>query len=244
LLNLVMPELKKTAKPVVQTDSFLVNEIFYSVQGEGDSIGKPAVFVRLQMCNLTCSWCDTKYTWDINHPEYYEFTTYSPAALLDEIAGYGCKRLIITGGEPLLHTAAIEKLLALLDDSWAIEIETNGTLPGTPLIRARCQLNISPKLPSAQNRARTIKPAVLSQLMTALNFWFKFVVADETDWAALVGVVEQNNIPASRVIVMPEGQDPATLAEHALLVVERVKERGYRLLPRLHVLLYGNRRGI
>jgi 7-carboxy-7-deazaguanine synthase len=243
-LAVAEPEKLNKQKPVVRADSFLVNEIFYSVQGEGDSIGKPAVFVRLQMCNLTCVWCDTKYTWDVNHPEYYEFASYSPAALRDEITSFGCKRLIITGGEPLLHTAAIEKLLALLDDSWAIEIETNGTLPATPLIRRRCQLNISPKLPSTRNRARSIKPAVLAQLMTAPNYWFKFVVADETDWAALVQIVAQNNIPPARVIVMPEGQDPATLAEHALLVVERVKERGYRLLPRLHVLLYGNRRGI
>lgn len=238
------PEKPLYQKPVVRSDNFLVNEIFYSVQGEGDSIGKPAVFVRLQICNLTCSWCDTRYTWDVNHPEYYEFASYSPAALLDEISNFGCKRLIITGGEPLLHTAAIEELLRLLDDTWAIEIETNGTLAGTTFIRQRCQLNISPKLPSARNRARTIKPTVLAHLMTAPNYWFKFVVADETDWQALLQIVKQNNIPAERVIVMPEGQDPATLAEHALLVVERVKECGYRLLPRLHVLLYGNRRGI
>ncbi|HEX2909982.1 MAG TPA: 7-carboxy-7-deazaguanine synthase QueE [Chloroflexia bacterium] len=234
----------QSGRPLVRADRFLVNEIFFSVQGEGASIGRPAIFVRLQLCNLTCTWCDTKYTWDPQHPDFEKYEELGPAELIERIKIYPCRRLIITGGEPLLHTAVIEKLLQMLDHSWAIEIETNGTLPGTEMIRQRCQLNISPKLPSAQNRARTIKPAVLAQLLNSRDPWFKFVVADQADFDALVAVVEQGMLPAERVIVMPEGQNVEALAKHALQVVEQVKERGYRLLPRLHVLLYGNRRGI
>ncbi len=237
--NLISP-----ARPVVRPDCFLVNEIFYSVQGEGASIGRPAIFVRLQLCNLTCEWCDTRYTWDRQHPDFDKYEALRPAELLARLHDYPCHRLIITGGEPLLHTTAIDSLLGMLGPEWAVEIETNGTLPGSPLIRERCQLNISPKLPSAHNRARTIKSAVLAQLLASHDPYFKFVVADQPDFDAMVTVIEQCRLPADRIIVMPEGQDSQTLAEHALLVVEQVKERGYRLLPRLHVLLYGNRRGI
>lgn len=229
--------------PVIKMDRFLVNEIFYSIQGEGVSLGLPAIFVRLQVCNLSCAWCDTKYTWDTSHPDY-NYTEFTQAELLAQLAVYNCRRVIFTGGEPLLHAPLIENFLELLDNSWAIEIETNGTLAATPLIRERCQLNISPKLPSAKNRVKAVRPAVLKQLMQSPQAWFKFVVADLEDFAMLTRVVEECQIPAERVIVMPEGQDVQTLTEHALLIVEQVKERGYRLLPRLHVMLYGNQRGI
>lgn len=231
-------------RPHVRADRFLVNEIFYSVQGEGASIGLPAIFLRLQVCNLTCEWCDTRYTWDPLHADFARFQSVELAELLPRLTAFPCRRLIITGGEPMLHAAAIEKLLGQLGEEWAVEIETNGTLPGGPLIRERCQLNISPKLPSARNRARTIKPAVLDLLKQSRDPWFKFVVSDRTDFEAMVKIIEQCGLPQARIIVMPEGQDPATLAAHALDIVELVKEKGYRLLPRLHVMLYGNRRGV
>ncbi len=230
--------------PKIKAGSFLLNELFFSIQGEGASIGQPAIFVRLHLCNLTCSWCDTKYTWDVNDPTFGNYESITPAELLERISVYPCRRLVITGGEPLLHFHQIEALLELLSPEWQIEIETNGTLPGTPLIRERCQLNISPKLPSAHNRARTIRPAVLQELARSHSPWFKFVVADEADFAAMEQVISEADLPRDRIIVMPEGQSVAALREHSLKVAELVKLAGYRLLPRLHVLMYGNQRGI
>lgn len=234
----------KEDRPLVRQDGFLVNEIFYSIQGEGTSIGLPAIFLRLHVCNLTCEWCDTRYTWDVNHPDYDKYQTVGLDAILPRLAQYPCRRLVITGGEPLLHAAAIENLLGQLGEEWQIEIETNGTLPGRAAIRERCQLNVSPKLPSAKNRVKTVRPSVLEVLKQSRNPWFKFVVADTVDFEAMVRVIDECDLPQERIIVMPEGQDPDTLAAHALEVVELVKEKGYRLLPRLHVLLYGNRRGV
>lgn len=230
--------------PKVRPGYFLLNELFYSIQGEGASIGQPAIFVRLHLCNLTCSWCDTKYTWDVNDPAFGDYERVTPAELLNRVAAYPCRRLVITGGEPLLHFRQIEELLSLLGPEWQVEIETNGTMPATSLIRERCQLNISPKLPSAGNRARTIRPEVLRQLAASSNPWFKFVVANEADFEAMEQIIAEGNLRRDRIIVMPEGQTVEALREHALPVVERVKEAGYRLLPRLHVLLYGNQRGI
>jgi len=74
----------------------LVSEIFFSVQGEGPGIGKPAVFLRLSGCNLKCAWCDTKYTW-------HGGKMMTEPTVLKEIKRYPCKRLVVTGGEPLLQ---------------------------------------------------------------------------------------------------------------------------------------------
>ena len=84
-----------------------ISEIFYSIQGEGASIGLPAIFLRLQVCNLTCEWCDTRYTWDINHPDYDKYQAVDLDKIIPMLSEYPCRRLIITGGEPLLHAAAI-----------------------------------------------------------------------------------------------------------------------------------------
>lgn len=231
-------------RPVIRPGELLLNELFFSVQGEGASIGMPAVFARLHLCNLQCVWCDTRYTWDPAHPHYDNYERVTPAELSERLQTFPCRRLIITGGEPLLHTAAIEELLDLLPD-WSVEIETNGTLPGTHNIRERCQFNVSPKLPSSGNDHRLMyRPQVLRTLMEAPHAWFKFVVADQADFAAMEALIQELGLPHDRIIVMPEGRSQADITEHALAIVEQVKERGYRLLPRLHVMLWGDKRGV
>jgi len=106
-------------------------ELFYSIQGEGSRAGCPAVFLRLAGCNLSCAWCDTKYSWGrggaVPEPE-----------LASRIMSFQSPGLVITGGEPLLQTPAIERLLALLPPNLFIEIETNGTIVPTPRL-ATCQ---------------------------------------------------------------------------------------------------------
>lgn len=73
-----------------------VNEIFYSVQGEGTSAGLPCVFVRLTFCNLRCTYCDTEYA-------FYEGKDLSISEIIDEIKKYDCKLVEVTGGEPLVQ---------------------------------------------------------------------------------------------------------------------------------------------
>jgi organic radical activating enzyme len=232
------------ARPVIRPGELLLNELFFSVQGEGVSIGMPAIFARLHLCNLQCSWCDTRYTWDPEYPEFYAFERVTPGELAARVEAMSCRRLVITGGEPLLHTAALDALIELLD-GWIIEVETNGTLVGSPTIRERCQLNISPKLPSSGNSPRLMyRLDALRALAAAPNAWFKFVVADRADFAAMEEIISACELPPARVIVMPEGRTQAELTRHALAIADLVKERGYRLLPRLHVMLWGDKRGV
>ncbi len=231
-------------RPTVQPGLLLLNELFFSVQGEGASIGLPAVFLRLHLCNLHCVWCDTRYTWDPAHPAYNDYEAVTPAALAARLDAIPCRRLVITGGEPLLHAAALDTLLGLLP-GWAIEVETNGTFAGSAELRARCQLNVSPKLPSAGNSARLAhRPAVLRTLAAAPNAWFKFVVSSAEDWEAMEALIGEVGLPTDRIIIMPEGRSQAEITAHALALVEPVKARGYRLLPRLHVMLWGDQRGV
>ena len=97
---------------------YRVNEIFKSLQGEGFNQGKEMIFLRLSGCNLACSWCDTDY-----HP----FTEYSVQQILDELSGFNCKSVLLTGGEP--SAQLLDELLnALRDKGYWIAIETNGTI--------------------------------------------------------------------------------------------------------------------
>ena len=86
-----------------------ISEIFYSLQGEGTHIGKPAIFIRLSGCHLRCSWCDTKYTWELKSGSQMSTTE-----IIKEIKKYPCQHLVITGGEPLIQQSAIKELLQKL----------------------------------------------------------------------------------------------------------------------------------
>ncbi|MBI4317524.1 MAG: 7-carboxy-7-deazaguanine synthase QueE [Chloroflexi bacterium] len=213
-----------------------VSEIFFSLQGEGVNIGHPAVFLRLAGCNLRCLWCDSKYTWD-------EGQELSCDEILERVRACPCQRLVITGGEPLLQDEDIAALLARLPD-WKVEIETNGTVLPSQAIVARAQLNVSPKLASSRHTLNVrFKPHILGTLARK-DASFKFVVDSADDLAEVEMMVRTCGIPAENVILMPQGVDEATIVAKARELVEHCKERGYRLLPRFHVTLFGNQRGV
>ena len=96
-----------------------VNEIFFSIQGEGTRAGEPCVFVRLTGCPLRCVWCDTAYA-------FYQGQKRDEQEILDEIAGHPCRLLLLTGGEPLAQPAAFPFVTRLLDAGWRVLIETSG----------------------------------------------------------------------------------------------------------------------
>ncbi len=231
----------------VSPDEFKVSGdgAFFTIQGEGQSIGKPAVFLRLHLCNLECSWCDTKYTWDKNTPEFWKDSrNWSYDKTIEEITQYPTKRLVVTGGEPMLQQEKISKLTQQIPD-WDIEIETNGTIPPNEALAERCQFNVSPKLDNSDNSLnKRFKPEVLRRFNSLQLTNFKFVVRDEKDLEEVSTIVEECGINPDKVIIMPEGTNQTDIKEHALSVVEGVKSRGWRMSPRFHVMLWGDKRGI
>lgn len=218
-------------------------EIFYSLQGEGVSMGKPSIFVRLAHCNLSCSWCDTAYTWQKGEgPLSLEL---SVEALRDKLMQYPCKHLVITGGEPMLQQKEILGLLEMLPE-WSVEIETNGTiLPLEKLVQRVEQFNVSPKLNHSGNgKSQAYHEEALRAFVHSGKAWFKFVVQGVSDMDEVLESVKAIGVSPDRVLLMPEGTDSKTLTERSLFLVELCLQYGFRLTDRLHVRLWGNKKGV
>jgi 7-carboxy-7-deazaguanine synthase len=222
-----------------------ISEIFYSVQGEGVLAGVPSVFVRTSGCNLRCTWCDTPYTsWQ---PEGEERSIESIA---EEVDRYGAAHVVITGGEPMI-APRIEDLTRQL--SQHITIETAGTVD----VQVRCDLmSISPKLGNstpherdggrwaAQHERLRYQPEILKGLTGRYPYQLKFVIAEPADLEEVREIVQGIGASKDRVLLMPEGVDPAVLAERGRWLVDICKQEGFRYSPRLHIELWGNRRGV
>ncbi len=216
-----------------------------TVQGEGPSAGTPAMFIRCSGCNLECRWCDTPYTWDRDRFDLpAERTRRSVAELSAWAASRPESLAVLTGGEPLMQQLALVPLArALAGLGKRVEIETNGTYP--PAAGLTClgvHFNVSPKLPSAGMPAsRTVRPHVLAAFAATPNRVFKFVVTGPPDLDQIDALVTRYRL--TDVWVMPEGTTPRAVIDGMRTLVPAATERGYRISPRLHVLMWGDERG-
>lgn len=222
-------------------------EIFHSLQGEGITAGTPTVFLRLATCNLTCSWCDTKYTWDWKSFDYdREVGTYSLDDLESRILAYNCEHIVITGGEPLMQQRSLTPLaVALKQRGFYCEVETNGTFaPSDGMIDAISQWNVSPKLNNSGVAPEKREVAGALEAFSELdNAYFKFVVSEPGDVAEVTALVDRYGIPSGRVILMPEATRPDVLMERTRWLSDLCVKEGFRLSTRLHILLWGDERG-
>lgn len=244
---------------VLATDDTGGPEIFASVQGEGPSAGAPVAFIRLSRCNLACTWCDTAYTWRWDGDDtasdrpHRDGTTYDrkanqitldPADAAARIAALGLRRLVITGGEPLLQGAALADLVDALPDM-EIEIETNSTTraPGALDIRVD-QYNVSPKLAHSGNRAEL---ALIEERLDTYAIdpraFFKFVIAEPSDLDEVLALHARHRFRRGHVFLMPEGTDSEILRERSKWLAPLCVEQGFRFTDRLHIHLFGDTRG-
>lgn len=222
-------------------------EIFASIQGEGLSTGLPSTFLRLAICNLRCTWCDTAYTWDWDRYDRADQTMpLSLAAAADAISALPPRNVVITGGEPLIQRRQLARLAGELKArGYRIEVETNGTVAPGDLAGFVDQFNVSPKLAHSGNRGLTrIDPPVLREFAVRDNANFKFVIHDETDLAEVEDLRSQFAIPPERVVLMPEGRTSAELTARSPWLAETCTQRGYRFSTRLHILIWGDKRGV
>lgn len=222
-------------------------EIFSSIQGEGASMGVASTFVRLAVCNLQCSWCDTAYTWDWRRYDRAEQVLEAEAdTVLAAVRRYAARNIVITGGEPLLQRHGLRPLVeSLRAEGYRIEIETNGTIPPGDLAGLIDQWNVSPKLPHSGNEGlRTIRPEAITALNAEANAWFKFVVEEPADVSRVGELTEAHGIDRTRVILMPQGRTRAELEAREAWLAEACADGGYRFSTRLHILLWGDKRGV
>jgi 7-carboxy-7-deazaguanine synthase len=233
----------------IDDNSYCVSEIFESIQGEGNFAGTFSLFIRFHFCNLACVWCDTKYTWNEKSGSY---RTYSPGELKTIIISSKAQHVVFTGGEPLLYR--IDKILV---EGKHFHVETNATLlpderiditfnESTRITRDSMELNklrnvnfiVSPKLSNSQ------------QILDSVNitYWvkeklgiFKFVIKSIEDLEEVVTLIGKYNIPNDKVYIGLEGVTVESQLKPDL--VDEIIKRGFNYSPRLHILLWGNKRG-
>ncbi len=211
-----------------------LSEIFYSIQGEGLEIGLPTVFVRLFACDLRCSWCDTMYA-----VEGRDFVDIEIAEVISQIEEYNCKRVCITGGEPLIQKSEVEHLAQqLLENGYSILLETSGHKePPSVFFTEKCVISLDCKCPSSGMQDRM--DYELYKLLRSQD-QLKFVIQDNADYNYAVSVLRSNEIDAKIVFQPVSGSDLKWLTQR---VLEDGLER-VRVLPQLHKYIWGNKRGV
>ncbi|QSG11313.1 Organic radical activating enzyme [Halapricum desulfuricans] len=234
-----------------------INEVFYSLQGEGKLSGVPTVFVRTSGCNLRCWFCDSYHTsWEPTH------AWMGLEDILEEIAGYDAEHVVLTGGEPMIHDEAVELLDRLGDRGYHTTVETNGTIYRDAHIDLA---SISPKLRSStptagrdpkgdgewadRHEQRRIDVGALSRLIDTYPNQLKFVVTDREDMAEIESLLSRiretttTEVADDDVLLMPEGTTRAELDRTQNTVADLAMEYGYRYTPRLHVDLWNDAPG-
>lgn len=223
-----------------------VNEIFYSLQGEGFLAGPPSAFIRLAGCPLRCRWCDTKYAWDQTAG-----TRYSIEKIVQTIQQWPSRFIVITGGEPMINSELLQLVQKLKAAGKHITIETAGI---AFIPEMSCDLvSISPKLsnstPSdpkvtATHEDSRLDIAVLRELIDNYNYQLKFVVDSETDLPEIQQTIEEiGNVDLSKVMLMPQAATRDELLTKSPMVADLCKRTGFAFCQRLQVLLWDGKRG-
>lgn len=227
-----------------------ISETFYSIQGEGELTGVPSFFIRTAGCNLRCNWCDTPYaSWN---PEGREIPV---DELVAAVAATPARHAVLTGGEPMLAKELPALASALRAAGVHITIETAATIaPGG----VACDLaSLSPKLansapderlPAAwreRHEATRRQPGVIRSWLDGYDCQFKFVVSSPADLDEIDELLAAvgRDIPPHKVLLMPEATTLERMRERSAWLGEICKARGHRYAHRLHIELYGNKRG-
>jgi 7-carboxy-7-deazaguanine synthase len=225
-----------------------IAELFYSIQGEGILQGMPSAFVRTTGCPLRCVWCDSDYTsW---HPEGEAMTV---EQILARLAAFPSRHVVVTGGEPLIAPGIEELCARLREAGYHITIETAAVV----FKELPCDLaSLSPKLSSSiphereggrwaerHDRSR-LQLDVIQAFMDRGAYQLKFVIDRVEDVEEVRTIIQQlRDVEPARVLLMPQGIQVEELNRRATWLVEVCKQHGFRYCPRLHIELFGNRRG-
>jgi 7-carboxy-7-deazaguanine synthase len=236
-------------------DGLPINELFYSLQGEGTLAGVPSIFVRTSGCNLRCWFCDSYHTsWEPTH------AWMSISEIIEEVKAYAkAEHVVVTGGEPMMHDDTVGLLRGLAEAGYHTTVETNGTILREAPVDL---LSISPKLASStptkqkdpkgdgewsqRHEERRIDMESLTALLESYEFQLKFVVTDGDDMAEIEDLIDRlrrqttATIDPTDILLMPEGITQEEITETRQLVAELAQEYGYRYTPRLHVNLWND----
>jgi 7-carboxy-7-deazaguanine synthase len=224
-----------------------INEIFYSLQGEGFLAGIPSVFVRLAGCHLRCRWCDTKYTWTETSG-----ADYSIEKIVQTVQQHRTGFTVITGGEPMTNADLPQLINKLKECGKHITIETAGIafMPDLP-----CDLmSISPKLSNsvptepqlaAVHEDSRLDLAILDELLDNYNYQLKFVVDCPADLPEIQQTIKNlGNVDPAKVMLMPQAATRKELLAKSPMVAQMCRDTGFAFSQRLQVMLWNGKRGM
>jgi len=244
-----------------------ISELFLAPQGEGRYMGRQALFVRVNRCNLSCDWCDSHFTWDRNHPDYGKgVKSYTPSELAGEmvreafgLVAWSPMAVVFTGGEPMIYQQELPEVIDWFrkDFKVPIEVETAGTIVPSSAMLRRCHFNVSPKLASAGNE-RVPRPmlwnseATKAYALVHTNI-FKLVVGvdDERslkqylEWLhhVTLGFVPWHRM-RERIYLMPEGVTAERIAERQGPIIKLAQKYGVCATTRMHITAWNDKRGM
>jgi len=227
----------------------VTEDVFYSIQGEGATVGAPSVFIRFGNCMFQCAWCDTIKVWK-------NFTEMSETDLLSRITKLGlipplvrgC-HLILTGGEPLLQQKSLPSFIEQIDNKAGsrvyVEVETAGVIePSEEMLDRVDQWNISPKLSNSGIPLKRRRKLDVLSMFRDKNSWLKFPVQNEIELDEVLDYWVGADFPKERVLLMPVCDTQASHLEKSLEVIEWCKDYGYRYSPRMQLALYNESTGV
>lgn len=228
-----------------------VSEVFGpTLQGEGPYTGRIAMFLRLGGCNLSCSWCDTPYTWDGGRFSLRHEITPRPVAEIIEQLDASPGIVVITGGEPLLQAGSksfAHLLVELHRRGRHVHIESNGTLlPSAEVLDGLDVIILSPKLRNAGGHRGNQNPALhagWAHVAQRREVHLKFVCEDADDVATAAQMASALSWPRDRVWVMPEGTTAQVVSDRLRDIADAAIEAGINVTSRLHVSAWGDERG-
>lgn len=223
-----------------------INEIFYSLQGEGRLAGVPSVFVRVAGCPLRCRWCDTKYAWSETAGREM-----SSDEIEKEISAFDTSYFVITGGEPMYCQDFDDFIKSVAKPGRHITIETAGIrfIPNLP-----CNLmSISPKLANstpkdpdlaAEHESKRFNLKALQSLIKEYEYQLKFVVDVPADLDGIAQCLERlGTVDPYKVYLMPQAVAQEEYLKKAQWLAQTCLKTGFSFSPRLQIMLWDNQPG-
>lgn len=237
-----------------------VSEVFYSIQGEGATMGKPSVFVRLGGCNLMCGGMGTQFDGELHNGATWRCDTVevwmrAKARTFDNILPDDClnalmndAHLIVTGGEPLMQQDSVKEFIRyvrdLINPNVFVEIETNGTIEPNEALRREVDLfNVSPKLSNSGNdKSQTFNKKAL-KTFNGISSIFKFVVSNEKDYDEIMADYSEI-VDRDKVYLMPAGESQELLNQTKEYVAELCITEHFNFCTRLHIEIWNQKTGV
>ena len=202
-----------------------VNEIFYSIQGESKFAGFPFAFVRLTGCNLRCTYCDTRYAYD-------EGKGMSIDSILNAVKEYKCRRIEITGGEPLLQEETVNLARKLINNQYQVLIETNGTKNIDVLSEG--VIRIMDIKCTGSGEKNKMDWENLNRLTSRDEV--KFVLASREDYNEAKQVIREHNLIGRIAVLLSPAHGMLPISDLAEWILD--DKLDVRLQPQIHKIIW------